>query len=173
MTELVQMYLQIALLRRGPQDLPASALLLAISVAGYVAVYLLADSALFGRLSAALLLVLLVDVSFTLAWYAALLRLLRRSERLLQTASAVFGYRAVLAPLEVAIRWLGHRFGEDSGWQLPLTIVSFILIAWMIAANAHILKAALEWTMLSCVGLVVLEFITSFLLLLPFTPMPR
>jgi hypothetical protein len=171
MTELVHMYVQIALLRRGPQDLPASALLVAISVATYLAVNVLFSLVLLPHAAAALLLVLL-DVSFTLAWYAVLLRLLRRPERLLQTAAAVFGYRAVLAPLAIAAAWIDRRLGQDSVWLVPMGIASAIVFVWEIAANGQILKSALEWTLLSCVGLVVLEIFTRELLLLPFTPMP-
>ena len=40
MRELIQLFAQIALLRRGPQDLPASTLLLALTVIGYLAVML-------------------------------------------------------------------------------------------------------------------------------------
>jgi hypothetical protein len=36
MRELVKLYTQIALLRRGPQDLPASALLLAFTILAYL-----------------------------------------------------------------------------------------------------------------------------------------
>jgi hypothetical protein len=38
MREVIRLYVQIALLRRGPQDLPASRLLLVLTVCGYAAV---------------------------------------------------------------------------------------------------------------------------------------
>jgi hypothetical protein len=37
MQELVKLFTQIALLRRGPQDLPASMLLLALTIVAYLA----------------------------------------------------------------------------------------------------------------------------------------
>jgi hypothetical protein len=40
MKELIQLFTQIALLRRGPQDLPASLLLLTLTMIGYLAVNL-------------------------------------------------------------------------------------------------------------------------------------
>src|SRR5947208_10482244 len=40
MKELIQLFAQIALLRRGPQDLPASTLLLALTVSAYLGVNL-------------------------------------------------------------------------------------------------------------------------------------
>ena len=35
MVDLIRLFTQIAVLRRGPQDVPASALLLAVTVVGY------------------------------------------------------------------------------------------------------------------------------------------
>src|SRR3979490_274426 len=46
MRELIQRLAQIALLRRGPQDLPASTLLLALTVIGYLGVNLVVSSVL-------------------------------------------------------------------------------------------------------------------------------
>src|SRR6266446_7635450 len=78
MTELIQLFAQIALLRRGPQDLPASTLLLALTVLGYLGVNLVVSSVLppvKGWPAQ-----VLVDTLFMLAWYVALLKLLGRSE---------------------------------------------------------------------------------------------
>src|SRR3979411_2972669 len=77
MRELIQLFAQIAMLRRGPQDLPASTLLLALTVIGYLGVNLVVSSVLppvKGRAAPKL-----VDTLFTLAWYVALLRLVGRS----------------------------------------------------------------------------------------------
>ena len=46
MKELIGLYTQIALLRRGPQDLPASMLLLVLTIGGYLCVNLLVALAL-------------------------------------------------------------------------------------------------------------------------------
>src|SRR6185437_4413860 len=44
MKELIQLFTQIALLRRGPQDLPASLLLLAMTIVGYFGINVLASA---------------------------------------------------------------------------------------------------------------------------------
>ena len=144
MGELIRLFTQIALLRLGPQDVPASSLLLALTVAGYFLVTFLVSSLLppfpgpwFAHLC--------VDVVFMFAWYTLLLRVVRRPERFLQTTTAVYGFQAVLAPLLVASVWLLRRFPQDSVWQLPITMVNLALLIWFIAANSHIVKAALEW----------------------------
>jgi hypothetical protein len=163
MSEFIRLYTQIALLRRGPQDLPASGLLLVLTVAGYFAVSCLMSSVLppetrwFERL--------LVDTLFTLLWYLLLLRLTGHPERTLQTTSAVFGFQAVLTPLLIGSEWLMRRFGEDAVWQVPLTCAGLLLFAWVIAANSHIVKAALDWSTTSSVALVILQTLASWLLL--------
>src|SRR5262252_1238382 len=109
MSEFIRLYTQIALLRRGPQDLPASRLLLVLTVAGYLAVNFLVSSVLppGGRW----LETLLVATLFTLLWYLLLLRFAGRPERTLQTTTAVFGFQTVLTPLVDSCAWLVRRLG--------------------------------------------------------------
>jgi hypothetical protein len=106
------------------------------------------------------------------AWYTLLLRLVRRPERFLQTTTAVYGFQAVLSPLLVASVWLTRRFPQDSVWQFPITLVSLALLIWIIAANSHIVKAALEWSMPPSVALVILQTLAGNLLVLALFPIP-
>jgi hypothetical protein len=162
MSEFIRLYTQIALLRRGPQDLPASRLLLVLTVAGYFAVNFIVSSLLppedRWREN------LLVGTLFTLLWYVLLLRLAGRPERTLQTTTAVFGFQGVLAPLVVICGWLVRRFGEGSPWQLPVVCAGLLVLAWLLAANSYIVRAALEWSATSSVALVILETLAGWLL---------
>jgi hypothetical protein len=163
MREIIRLFTQIAVLRRGPQDLPASLLLLALTVAGYLCVNFLVSSALppddhwRGPL--------LADTVFMLVWYVALLKLLGRPERILQTLTAVFGLQSVLSPLMIASEWLMRRFGADatSPWQMAVTCLGLLLLAWLIAANSHVVKAALEWSGSASVALVILQMLAGWL----------
>jgi len=168
MREVIALYVQIALLRRGPQDLPVSRLLLTLTVCGYAGVSALVSTLL--PPAAGWPLQLAVDVLFTLAWYAALLQLAGRSERFLQTATGVFGFQAVLAPLLIASEWLMRRYGQDTGWQLPIAVGGLALVVWLIAANSHVVKAALEWSSGASVALVILQIVSGQLLLLALFP---
>ena len=168
MNELIQLFAQIALLRRGPQDLPAATLLLALTVVGYLVVNLLVSSVLppvKGWPAQ-----VLVDTLFTLAWYVALLKFLGRSERILQTATAVFGLQGLLSPLLIASDWLMLRFGEDTLWQVPVACAGLLLVVWLIAANSQIVKAALEWSSPASVVLVILQIFSGRLLLFALFP---
>ena len=163
MREIIRLYTQIAVLRRGPQDVPASLLLLVLTVAGYLVVNYLVSSALppdehwRGPL--------LVDSVFMLVWYVGLLKLLGRPERILQTVTAVFGFQSVLAPLLIATQWLMRRFAQDDTWQVAVTCLGLLLFAWLIAANSHVVKAALEWSGSASVALVILQLLAGWLLM--------
>ena len=168
MSEFVRLYTQIALLRRGPQDLPASGLLLVLTVIAYLAVNFIVSSVLppdrHWREALA------VDTLFTLVWYVLLLQLVGRPERTLQTTTAVFGLQTVLTPLEIGCEWLMRRFGEDTAWQVPITCAGLLLLVWLIAANSHVVKAALEWSATSSVALVILQTLVGWLLQLALLP---
>lgn len=170
MTELIRLYTQIALLRRGPQDLPASALLLALTVLGYLVVNVVVSMLL--PPMKAWPGPLLVDTAFTLLWYVVLLQLAARPERTMQTTSAVFGLQAVMAPLLVSSEWLLRRIEHGSSWQLPVATAGLLLLVWLIAANAHVVKAALEWSGTTSVVLVILQVFTGQLLLWAVFPSP-
>jgi purine-cytosine permease-like protein len=114
MKEVIQLFTQIALLRRGPQDLPASLLLLALTMIGYFVVNFVVSGLMppikgWAEHPA-------IEILFTFAWYFVLLRLAGRSERTLQTTTAVIGYQTVLSPPLIISEWLVLRFAQDSTW---------------------------------------------------------
>jgi hypothetical protein len=168
-TELVRLYGQIALLRKGPQDVPAAGFLLLLTVVAYFTVNVLMVL-LLPLLGGPWLRALALDVTFTVGWYWTLLRLLGRGERFVQTASAILGYRTILAPLSLASQWLVRRLGDNETWQMPVSLVYIAVVAWMIAVSGRVLHAALEWPMSACVALVILEFIASWLLMFSLLP---
>jgi hypothetical protein len=163
--QLIQLFAQIALLRRGPQDLPASTLLLALTVIGYLCVNLLLSVLMPPVKDWPGPAQVLVDTVFTLVWYVALLKLFGRSERILQTATAVFGFQVVLSPLLTASAWLVLRFRQDALWQVPVVSASLLLLIWLIAAYSQIVKAALEWSSPASVVLAILQVLTGEMLL--------
>lgn len=162
MGEVLKLFAQISLMRRGPQDLPASGLLLMFTVTAYVAVNCLVSSAFPPAPDWPAQ--LLVDVVFLLLWNALLLRVAGRPERTVQTTTAVFGYQLLLAPLLVALQWLAQRFHGDSTWEGPLTLLSLGLLVWLVAANSRIISTALEWSIPAAVALVIVQTVADALL---------
>lgn len=169
MKELTRLFIQIALLRRGPQDVPASPLLLVLTMAGYFLVNFVVSTVL-PPFKGPWVAHLCVDAVFMCVWYALLMNLVRRPERFLQTTTAVYGFQAVLSPLLVAAVWLMRRFEQDSAWQLPASLLSLALVIWLISANSHIVKAALEWSMPPSVALVILQMLAEQFLVLTLFP---
>jgi hypothetical protein len=168
MMELFRVFTLIALSRMGPQDLPASPMLLALTVVGYYfvnyAINLLMPAVDSWRVH------LLVDVAFTLGWYAVLLKAFGKPERFLQTATAMFGYQLVLAPLWIAAIYLSRRFNDDSVLQFPAAVIGLAIAIWIIRAGGYVLKAALELPMVACVVLIVLQILAGQLVLVALTP---
>jgi hypothetical protein len=165
MKELVRLFVQIALMRKGPQDLPASAALLAATAAAFFIINCLVSAAL-PPIPGHWLGQLVVEAIFTFVWYALLLKILHRPERFLQTTTAVFGYQAVLAPLWISAVWLVRQFADDDTWRLPISMLGLAIVVWTVAANARVLKAALEWGTPACVALVILQYLAGQILLL-------
>ncbi len=162
MMEVLKLFAQIALLRRGPQDLPASGLLLAGTVIAYVAVNCLVAGVL--PLAASWPLLLLVDVAFLLAWNALLLQAVRRPERTVQTLTAVFGFQLVLEPLLVVLQSLAQRLHGDPVWEGPAVAATLVCLVWLVAANTRIVSAALEWSFGASAFLVILQTLADELL---------
>lgn len=152
--------------------MPASPLLLALTVAGYFLINFAVASVL-PPFPGPWLAHLCVDVGFMFVWYALLLNLVHRPERFLQTTTAVYGFQAVLSPLLITSDWLTGRFDQESVWQMPVTLVSLAIWIWMITANSHIVKAALEWSMPQSVALVILQTVAVTLLVLSMFPIPH
>jgi hypothetical protein len=168
MREVIRLFVQIALLRRGPQDLPVSTFLLVVTVIGYSVVVVVISSLL--PPANAWSMPLLVYILFTLAWYIGMLRLVGRPERTVQTVTAVFGVQAVVSPPMILSQWLMRRFGEDSDWQLPIAFSGLVLVIWLIAALSQIVKAALEWSTAASVALVILQIAAAQLVAIAVFP---
>jgi len=169
MTELARLFVQITLLRGKPQDVPASPLLLVLTILAHFVANLVLGT-LFPVISGPLALLLTVYTVFTVAWYAGLLKLLGKPERFLQTTTAVFGFQLVLTPISSVADYLLRRFHEDPTWQFPVALIFFVVLAWTIAVHSHVVKAALEWTTASSVALVILHVMVMQLVLLSLFP---
>jgi len=131
--QFLRIFVDIVLWRRGPQDLPASSLLLGISVAAYVAVSAV-QLALLGETAATWLLFIVVDPLLLGAWVWLVLQLYGHRERFVQTVSAVFGTGAVLGiglylPLQLIVTGLGYEPASGlAQFFALLLVVAFALV---------------------------------------------
>jgi hypothetical protein len=103
MLKLLQTFLDIALWRKGPQDLPASQFLAILALAVYVAASFIQVQLLDLRLRTVVVIVV-VDAIMMILWPWAVLAFFRRSERFTQTLTAMLGVGVLLALADIAVR---------------------------------------------------------------------
>ena len=143
MLRLAKAFLDIALWRRTPAQLPASRLLLAL-VVGAAALMEVLGAFLPPGPSDGILVRVAMGVGLPLAFTWAVLALARRRERFLQTASALLGVgvlaEIVLYPLAAVLRLMG----EDRMVSIPIGLLLYVALIWYLLACAHIWRAALD-----------------------------
>jgi hypothetical protein len=170
LSALARLYFDIAIWRRGPQHVPAVGILLPFTIAVYILVNAML-SGLAPGLRAHWPAQLAIDVLFMCVWYWLLLVLMRRRERFMQMAVAIFGYQTVLAPLFALDGALMLHFSGDAALSIPAYLLSFALLVWTIVALAHILRAALERPLGLCLALAFTQVaVEEWLLYLLFDP---
>ena len=171
MTELLRLYVDIAFLRRGPEDIPRASVVLLLTALGYFVVNAAVSVAL-PPLADRWPVRLTIDVVFILLWYWLLLRVTRKPERFLQTTSAVFGYQAIVAPLWIASGWLAGHFRNNTSLVVPVTLLLLAVFVWTLTVNVRILRSALGWPVGACIGLVCLQMVAEYLLNVGILPAP-
>lgn len=162
---LARLYVDIALWRRGPQDLPAVGILLPLTIGAYVLISVALGEAL-PALRAGWIPQVLADTGFIALWYWLLLALARRRERYLQTAAALFGLQSALAAPSIVSAWLLQRFAHDMTWLAVGYACAITVLIWTVAATGHVLRAALERSLGFCVILAFLQMLVEELALL-------
>jgi len=131
--QFLKVFLDIVLWRRGPQDLPNSGLLVALTLVAYELVNLV-QIALMEVSIAELLLYLVVDPLLLMGGLWLVMMLFGRKDRWAQTVSAVLGCTALMA-LVVSVPMVllvGPRMAGDPPAALQLLalglVIAFILV---------------------------------------------
>ena len=141
--QFLRIFVDIVLWRRGPQDLPASTLLLGVAVAAYVAVSAV-QLALLGEPAATWFLFMVVDPLLLGAWVWLVLRLFGKPERFLQTASAVFGAGAVLGlALYLPLQLIATGLGQEPSSGLAQTFALLLVVTFALVTG-RIVKLATD-----------------------------
>jgi len=142
----------IVLLRRGPENLPASPQLLAACVVLNVLLYGLAYYALVvPRLpgeSSAWPLQILVGAIVSLAWFRVAFIVARKPERFVQTMIAVFAVNTLFIPAAVPLVAALIPYLEKPGTPAPalLAFAMAIVGIWLLVVTVRIVRAAFEWS---------------------------
>jgi hypothetical protein len=127
MISLLRVFIDIALWRKGPQDLPASRVLLWL-VAGIYALISVVELLVLDKEFASALVLVVIDVAMTLLWLWGLLTLFSKSARLLQVATAVFGIETLLAIVVIAARMVTMNTTSELPTPMDLLNLSLYLV---------------------------------------------
>jgi hypothetical protein len=164
MTDIIKIFIDILLLRSGPQDLPTSKPLLGICFAVLVALQAALGTWLIPG-DGSIVPQAILSTLITLAWVALVLQLSGKPERFVQTATALLGVACLFAPISIPlVSTIRPEVGQPVA-VTPLALVAFALSIFLIYVNARILRAATERSMFQCVMLFMAgELFTFFLL---------
>ncbi len=143
-------FFDICLLRKRPQDLPKSTVLLISCFVMYTVIGMLLtmQSGTF----IVVLMVSLVDAGFLLTATFLVLRQHRHIDRWHQTMTALFGTGAILGifspPAGFCYSSNFWAQSQHEGWLQPITVLFFLaMVIWSIVIFAHIIRHAISTSM--------------------------
>ena len=116
MLRLLQTFFDIAVWRKGPQDLPASRFLATGVLCAYIAISLLYTQLLDLRLRTAVPMIA-IDVLMLLGWLWAVLVFFSRGHRFLQTATSLLGIGVLFGGINIVARAV--QLATDPAQDLP------------------------------------------------------
>jgi hypothetical protein len=156
--QLLRIFLDIVLWRRGPQDLPASGLLFGLTLVAYVLVSAV-QLAMLDETAVTWLFFLAVDPLLITAWVWGVLKVYGRTERFRQTATAVLGTGALLGlgvdlPLQLLVTGLGL-----SAVSPPAQGIALLLVIVFALVTGRIIKLATDSSLFTGVAVALTYFI--------------
>ena len=138
----------IVLLRRGPESLPASPGLLAFVIALNVAVAAIVV-ALIPAVPAFSALEMFVSTLLPLLWYQAAFVLAKKPERFVQTMIAFFGvntlFQPVVTPMFAALLPYAQTKDPNVAPPAALSLLFLAILVWLMIVWVRIVRAAFEW----------------------------
>jgi hypothetical protein len=156
--QFLRIFLDIVLWRRGPQDLPASGLLVLLTLAAYVAVSML-QLALLKEPASTWLFFLVGDPLLLMAWVWLALKLFGHVERYPQAVSAVLGTGALLGlVLYLPLQMVVTVSGQEPASALAQTF-GLLLIVVFALVTGRIIKLATETNLFTGIAVALTYFV--------------
>jgi hypothetical protein len=143
MLRLAKAFLDIALWRRTPAQLPASMFLLTL-VAIAAALLEVLSAFLPPASSDRILLRIVLSVGLPLAFAWVVLAVARHRQRVVQTANALLGVGVLAALVLYPIASLIQLIGTDRPAAVPLGLLNLVGLIWYLLACANIWRSALD-----------------------------
>ncbi len=142
LSTLSKAFLDICLLRKGPQDLPQSSVLMSLCLISYTVLDVLLTVQ--SRPFADALLVSFVDVGFLLVVTSLILRQHQYLDRWYQTMTALFGTGVILGIFIFPLVYGGMQNQYEDWLQQIIVLLFLIMVIWNIAVLAHIVRHAIS-----------------------------
>ena len=158
MLQLIRLFVDISLWRKGPQDVPASGIVLVLAVLLYVGVSAL-QLAASDQSSTRFLVGLVVDPLLIAGWIWVVLAIFGRRARFEQTVTAIFGTYALLSVLLLTLQVIQNAF------ELPDALLTTSVLAWIIVfilVTGRIVMLALDRGLLTGAAVMVTYILASF-----------
>jgi hypothetical protein len=160
MQVILDAFWQIVLLRRSPEDLPDSRLLLAVAATLYMCMDLLVVAVLYP--ASIYIPLLLADLALIVAWSGGALLIFNHLNRVRRTLTALFGAGAILQLLAFPLS-VWPEFGLPLELPWSVRVAGLVLIQlWSIAVYGHILARALSRSFGVGIALAVVFFMLNY-----------
>ena len=170
MLALIRAFLDIALHRRGPEDLPSARLLLGLVLAAYVAI-----AAVYLQLPALQVAhpfaLLVAETAFMLAFVWALLKVFAVERRFRQTATAYVGTAALFSILALPLLHGVTSFDREGVPFAATTILFWGLVFWAIDVSSFVLSRAIDRPYVVALGIVLGYELLTYSLRITFFPL--
>ncbi len=135
-------FIQICLLRQGPQNLPTSGILLAITLTAHTVMSILLSSVALSAANA--LLSGVVDTLLLVVLTGALLYARQRNTRVIQTVTALAGTGAIITLIALPVSGWLHGADQAAGEGGFALLLLLFLTGWSLAVAGHIFRHALS-----------------------------
>ena len=149
MNALLRPFVALCLFRIGPQDLPASTVLLGVALAAHALSGAIVSMLVIGPFNG--IAAGITGTAILAALTGSLLVVIRMQQRLVQTLAALAGCDALIGLVAAPVMFFAHNAqGGAAGLAGSLVLA---LVVWSIAVFGHVLRHALSASMV--VGVVV------------------
>ena len=168
MSRLMTIWVDICLLRAGPQDLPVSQVLLGLSLACYLLVSALLSLPGYPAFTA--LQIAVTDVVLLVIFAGSVLYLTGNMARINQTLSALAGTGTLLGLM--ALPLVQSLYQAQDAEQISLAVLMFwlLLMGWNLLVVAHIIRHALSVILPIAVGVAVVYTLLAMQLITALFP---
>lgn len=156
-------FLDICLLKKGPEDLPKSSVLLFLCLFMYTLIDVLLTVQ--SRPFEYALMVSLVDVGFLLLVTSLILKQHQKLDRWHQTMTALFGTGVILGIFIFPLVFGGVQNQYEAWVQQIIVFLFLIMVIWNVAVLAHIVRHAISTSMGISIMIAILYIWMSSLLI--------